>query len=49
MFKGKEVLDIGSNTGQVTVRIAKELEPRRIVGIDIDGSLVKTAWKVLHR
>lgn len=49
MFKGKDVLDIGSNTGQVTVRIAKELEPKRIVGIDIDGSLVKTAWKVLHR
>lgn len=49
MFKGKDVLDIGSNTGQVTVRIAKELEPRRIVGIDIDDSLVRTAWKVLYR
>ena len=49
LFKGKDVLDIGCNTGQVTVRIAKEFEPRRIVGIDIDDSLVQTAWKVLYR
>lgn len=49
MFKGKCVLDIGSNTGQVTVRIAKDFEPKEIIGIDIDNGLVKTAWKVLYR
>lgn len=42
-FKGLSVLDIGCNSGLVTINIAKELGPRRIVGLDIDPKLVGNA------
>lgn len=34
---------------QVTIKLAKDMCPRTMVGMDIDHSLVKTAWKNLHR
>ncbi|XP_028839062.1 7SK snRNA methylphosphate capping enzyme [Denticeps clupeoides] len=42
-FQGKDVLDLGCNTGHLTLTIAKNWRPRRIVGLDIDGGLVHAA------
>lgn len=44
-FEGKDVLDIGCNVGHVTLSIARFLNPRRIVGMDIDGKLIHAAKK----
>ena len=44
-FVGKTCLDIGCNTGHVTLHIAKEFLPEKIVGIDIDGNLIGVARK----
>lgn len=44
-FEKKSVLDIGCNVGYLTLSIAKEFEPTRIVGIDIDAQLVGVARK----
>lgn len=42
-FQGKEVLDLGCNTGHMTLTIAKNWHPVRIVGLDIDGALIHAA------
>ncbi|KAJ7996664.1 hypothetical protein DPEC_G00239380 [Dallia pectoralis] len=42
-FQGKAVLDLGCNTGHLTLCIAKKLQPARILGLDIDGGLVHVA------
>ncbi|KAK2816083.1 hypothetical protein Q7C36_022354 [Tachysurus vachellii] len=42
-FQGKEVLDLGCNTGHMTLTIAKIWRPARIVGLDIDGALIHAA------
>ncbi len=42
-FRGKEVLDLGCNTGHLTLSIAKNLLPARIVGFDIDPALIHAA------
>lgn len=44
-FEGKEVLDIGCNIGHVTLLIARDWRPKRIVGVDIDGKLINIAKK----
>ncbi|VDM40425.1 unnamed protein product [Toxocara canis] len=44
-FKKKAVLDVGCNAGYITLSIAKDFEPRRILGIDIDEHLVGVARK----
>ncbi|KAI3373142.1 hypothetical protein L3Q82_006468 [Scortum barcoo] len=44
-FEGKDVLDLGCNSGHLTLYIAKMLRPARILGLDIDGSLVHAARK----
>ncbi|XP_030603120.1 7SK snRNA methylphosphate capping enzyme [Archocentrus centrarchus] len=44
-FKGKEVLDLGCNSGHVTLYIAKMLRPARILGLDIDSGLIHAARK----
>lgn len=41
----KSVLDIGCNVGFLTLSIAKDFEPRRIIGIDIDEHLIGVARK----
>ncbi|XDV19740.1 hypothetical protein PO909_025157 [Leuciscus waleckii] len=42
-FRGKAVLDLGCNTGHLTLSIAKNWHPARIVGLDIDGALIHAA------
>lgn len=42
-FKGKNVLDLGCNSGHLTLYIAKILQPAHILGLDIDGHLVHVA------
>ncbi|XP_040271286.1 7SK snRNA methylphosphate capping enzyme [Bufo bufo] len=42
-FRNKAVLDIGCNVGHMTLNVALKLEPLRIVGLDIDGSLIHAA------
>lgn len=44
-FEGKEVLDIGCNIGHITLTIARDYNPKRAVGIDIDKKLVSIAEK----
>jgi 7SK snRNA methylphosphate capping enzyme len=41
MFDGKRCLDIGCNAGELTVAIAQRYAPQHILGVDIDGSLVR--------
>ncbi|KAG9464027.1 hypothetical protein GDO78_020630 [Eleutherodactylus coqui] len=42
-FRNKAVLDVGCNVGHMTLSVALKLEPSRIVGLDIDGSLIQAA------
>lgn len=43
LFRGKDVLDIGCNTGHLTLVIARDFRPNKVVGIDIDRTLIKIA------
>ncbi|KAJ8255038.1 hypothetical protein GJAV_G00200260 [Gymnothorax javanicus] len=42
-FRGKAVLDLGCNTGHMTLAIATKWRPAHILGLDIDGGLVHAA------
>ncbi|KAH0834827.1 Bicoid-interacting protein 3-domain-containing protein [Lanmaoa asiatica] len=44
-FVGKTILDVGCNEGWVTCEIAQSWGARRVVGVDIDDTLVRAAWK----
>ncbi|XP_077361744.1 7SK snRNA methylphosphate capping enzyme isoform X2 [Festucalex cinctus] len=44
-FEGKRVLDLGCNSGHLTLYIAKMLRPAHILGLDIDNGLVHAARK----
>ncbi|KAI9460773.1 Bicoid-interacting protein 3-domain-containing protein [Boletus coccyginus] len=44
-FVGKTVLDVGCNEGWLTCEIAHACGARRVVGVDIDDTLVRAAWK----
>ena len=44
-FEGKTCLDIGCNSGHVTLYVAKTFAPQRITGIDIDSVLIGIARK----
>ena len=44
-FEGKSVLDIGCNVGHLTLSIARDFEPKKIVGMDIDQKLIAAARK----
>uniref|UniRef100_A0A8R1E0D7 RNA methyltransferase n=1 Tax=Caenorhabditis japonica TaxID=281687 RepID=A0A8R1E0D7_CAEJA len=44
-FERKAILDIGCNVGFLTLSIAKDFMPRRILGIDIDEHLIGVARK----
>lgn len=48
-FEGKVCLDIGCNTGHVTLFVAKTFHPSKIVGIDIDAKLINLARKNVHQ
>ncbi|KFM61237.1 7SK snRNA methylphosphate capping enzyme, partial [Stegodyphus mimosarum] len=49
LFEGKDVLDIGCNTGQLTLYIAKNWQPRKIIGIDIDKKLINIAQRKVRK
>ncbi|XP_011179148.1 probable RNA methyltransferase CG1239 [Zeugodacus cucurbitae] len=49
MFKNKQMLDIGCNSGLVTMEVAKLFAVKSIVGLDIDRSLINQANKMLLR
>ena len=44
-FDDKEVLDIGCNIGHITISVAKNFSPLKVVGIDIDKKLIQIANK----
>jgi 7SK snRNA methylphosphate capping enzyme len=44
-FEGKDVLDLGCNTGHLTLTIAKDYSPNLVIGMDIDDSLIQIARK----
>eukprot|EP00092_Neocalanus_flemingeri_P020387 GFUD01022085.1.p1 GENE.GFUD01022085.1~~GFUD01022085.1.p1 ORF type:complete len:1165 (+),score=332.33 GFUD01022085.1:40-3534(+) len=44
-FEDKDVLDIGCNIGHITISIAKNNKPSKIVGVDIDKKLIDIARK----
>ncbi|KAI6045978.1 Bicoid-interacting protein 3-domain-containing protein [Pisolithus marmoratus] len=44
-FTGKTVLDIGCNEGWVTCEIGQIWGAARVVGVDIDETLIRGAWK----
>ncbi|KAK9071970.1 hypothetical protein SSX86_008401 [Deinandra increscens subsp. villosa] len=48
-FEGKSCLDIGCNSGLITITIAKKFGCQKIVGLDIDSSRVEEAHWNLRR
>lgn len=47
LFRDKDMLDIGCNVGHMTLAVAQRLQPRSIVGIDIDRNLIARARRNL--
>ncbi|KAJ7973816.1 7SK snRNA methylphosphate capping enzyme [Quillaja saponaria] len=48
-FEGKDCLDIGCNSGIITINIAKRFCCRNILGIDIDSNRIEEAYWNLRR
>ncbi|KAG5682752.1 hypothetical protein PVAND_012085 [Polypedilum vanderplanki] len=48
-FKDKQILDIGCNSGLVTINFAKLLQPKSVLAIDIDANLIDMARKNLQK
>ncbi|XP_003744305.1 probable RNA methyltransferase Y17G7B.18 [Galendromus occidentalis] len=44
-FLDKSCLDIGCNVGHVTLNIARDHEPKQMIGLDIDPDLIRIAKK----
>jgi 7SK snRNA methylphosphate capping enzyme len=42
-FQGKRGLDIGCNSGEFTITVAKRLAPSYLLGVDVDPQLVSRA------
>lgn len=47
IFQNKQVLDIGCNSGFITMEVAKKFQVKSIVGLDIDKALINQATKLL--
>lgn len=47
LFKDKDVLDIGCNVGHMTIAVGRRLQPKTILGVDIDKNLIARARKNL--
>ena len=45
MFHNKKCLDIGCNSGAITIKIARDFTPLFIEGVDLDPELIKRANK----
>ncbi|KAL6558317.1 hypothetical protein OROMI_018667 [Orobanche minor] len=48
-FEGKDCLDIGCNSGLITIAIAKKFGCRSILGVDIDGARIEDALWTLRK
>ena len=48
-FECKDVLDIGCNSGCLTLAIARDFKPNKIVGMDIDNGLIRAARKNIRQ
>jgi len=48
-FDGKEVLDVGCNAGAVSLMVAKKLQAKRVVGMELDTNLVRAAKEAAAR
>ncbi|KAG2035973.1 Bicoid-interacting protein 3-domain-containing protein [Suillus americanus] len=44
-FVGKRVLDVGCNEGWVTCEIGQSRGAHQVIGVDIDDTLIRAAWK----
>ncbi|GBE80025.1 Probable RNA methyltransferase [Sparassis crispa] len=44
-FAGARVLDVGCNEGFVTCEIAQSWGAKKVIGVDIDDTLIRAAWK----
>ncbi|KAM7363891.1 U6 snRNA methylphosphate capping enzyme Amus [Cochliomyia hominivorax] len=49
IFKNKHILDIGCNSGFITMEVAKQFECKSIIGLDIDKTLINQAVKNLTK
>jgi len=45
LLTGKRVLDVGCNEGWVTCEIAQSWGAQKVVGVDIDETLIRGAWR----
>jgi 7SK snRNA methylphosphate capping enzyme len=45
LFQDKDILDIGCNTGHITLIVARDFKARSVVGLDIDKKLIAIARK----
>jgi len=48
LFHNKKFIDIGCNSGDLTMTIARKFQPQMILGIDIDPDLIDKAKKKLN-
>ncbi|KAJ8662280.1 hypothetical protein O0I10_001973 [Lichtheimia ornata] len=48
LFEGKRVLDIGCNSGNISITIAMEYDAAHVVGVDIDPTLINKAEQQLR-
>ncbi|OMO58214.1 tRNA (guanine-N-7) methyltransferase [Corchorus olitorius] len=48
-FEGKDCLDIGCNSGVITIQIAKKFNCKSILGLDIDSGLIEDAFWYLRK
>lgn len=48
-FHGKRCLDIGCNEGVITLAAVQRFAPLSMLGVDIDGGLIKTACRALSK
>jgi len=44
-FKNKTILDVGCNSGHLTLAISKKFAPKKIIGVDVDDDLIQAAKK----
>lgn len=48
-FQDKDVLDIGCNSGLLTIAVGKDLGAKHVIGMDIDKTLIQKAKSSLKR
>ncbi|KAL3369060.1 hypothetical protein AABB24_009720 [Solanum stoloniferum] len=48
-FEGKDCLDIGCNSGVITIAIAQKFNCRSILGVDIDDARIQDAYWTLRK